>query len=98
MPLPCWDGAAISNDTKFNLGWERENTEGSDNDVVSIFLNGVAGEQSGTGDGTQVITDLLTIERLGKPTQDSKWYEIVICSDALSDADRVLLNTYFDSI
>ena len=90
--------ATISNDTKFNLGWERENTGDSVDDRVSIFLNGVVGTQSGTGDGTQVITDLLTLERLGKPTQDSKWYEIVICSDALSDADRALLNTYFDSI
>lgn len=90
--------ATIAVDTKFNIGWEREDTGGSVDDVMQIYLNGAVGTQSGNGDGTQVITDLLLLERLGKPTDTSKWYEVVICNDALSSADRALLNTYLDSI
>ena len=88
--------ATISADTPFNLGWER-----ASDDSINIYLNGVADTgitSGGAGDGTQAIAEILALDRLGKPVQTSTWYEVVICSDALSATDRALLNTYFNEI
>jgi hypothetical protein len=85
--------ATIAVDTKFNIGWERES-----DDTMNVYLNGAAGTQSGNGDGTQDIAELLVLSRLGKPTDTSNWYEVVICNDSLSSGDRALLNTYLNSI
>ena len=84
--------ATISADTKFNMGWER-----ASNDNMNIYLNGVGSEVT-NGDGSQAIAEVLALDRLGKPTHTSTWYEVVICNDALSSADRALLQTYLDSI
>ena len=84
--------------TPFNIGVEREDTGGTTNDIVRVYSAGVSQTQSGSGDGIEVITELFAGARLGKPTDTSTWYEIVICNDALSSADRALLNTYLDSI
>ena len=87
--------ATISTDTKFNLGWERDG-----DGTMLIYLNGAAGahDATGAGDGTQPIAELLALSRLGKPTETSSWYEVVICNDVLSSSDRALLQTYLDSI
>jgi len=88
--------ATIDVNTKFNLGWER-----ASDDSINIYLNGVVDTgitDGGAGDGTQAIAEVLALTRLGKPANTSTWYEVVICNDALSSADRTLLNTYLDSI
>ena len=85
-------------ETPFNIGVEREDTGGTTNDIVRVYSAGVSQTQSGGGDGIEVITQLYAPSRLGKPTVTSTWHEIVICNDALSSADRALLNTYLDSI
>ena len=90
--------ATISLNTKFNFGFEREDTASTTDDRMAIYLDGEAATQDGTGDGNQPITDLLHIGRIGSPAHISYVYEIVICNDALSVADRVLLNTHFNKI
>ena len=85
--------ATISLNTLFNYGFER----GADG-TMQIYLDGEVGTKNGTGDGNQPITDLLDIGRIGGPTHESFVYEIVICDRNLTDADRALLNTYFDTI
>jgi hypothetical protein len=90
--------ATISLNTLFNYGFEREDTDSTTDDVIRVYLDGAVGTQSGTGDGTQPITDLLDIGRIGQPMGNSYIYEIVICNDALSTADRRELNTYFNNI
>ena len=84
--------------TPFNVGLEREDTHATTNDIVRVYHGGTSMTQSGNGDGLEPITELFEIGSIGKPAQTSTWHEIVICSDALSTADRVLLNTYLDSI
>ena len=90
--------ATVSLNTKFNFGFERQDTSATTDDKMLIFLNNEVATQSGTGDGTQAITDLLDVGRVGSPTHTSYVYEIVICNDALSVADRALLNTHFNNI
>jgi len=92
------DPALPEDGTQFNIGVEREDTGGTTNDIVRVYSAGVSQTQSGGGDGIEVITELFAPQRLGKPTQTSTWHEIVICNDSLSSADRVLLNTYLDSL
>jgi len=83
----------LSDDEIFNISWER-NQEG----VIQIYIDGVAGTQSGTGDGTEDITELLTIEKIGEPMNAMEVAEIVICNNALSSRDRDNLQTYLDNI
>ena len=90
--------ATLAVDTPFNIGWEREDTAATTDDVMRIYLNGVAATQSGTGDGTQVITELLSLTTLGVPVHDSVWYEVVICNDSLSADDRADLNTWLNNV
>jgi len=75
--------------TPFNLGIER-----AANGDIAVFHAGDLMEKTGIGDGNVAISTLFALNRLGEPATDSTWYEIVICNDALSTADRALLNTY----
>ena len=92
-------GVSLSINTKYNFGLEREDTGGVGNtdDQLYAFIDG-NNKAFDSGDGTQVITDLFEISRIGKPATDVKFYEIIICDDALSSSDRTELQTYLASI
>ena len=81
--------------TPFNIGFEREDGAGRN---VYVYSEGISQELAGSDDGIEAITELLEIGSIGKPVHTSTWHEIVICNNALSSADRALLNTYLDSI
>ena len=81
--------------TPFNVGFERVNGAGRN---VYVYSEGISQELAGSDDGIEAITELLEIGSIGKPVHTSTWHEIVICNNALSSADRALLNTYLDSI
>ena len=84
--------------TKYNIGWEREDTGSTTDDQMFVFVNNVSQTQSGTGDGTQAITDTLDLEKIGDPTNEIILHEIIICDDALSSGNRALLQTYLNTI
>lgn len=90
----------LSADTKYNIGWEREDTGSTTDDVMQVYVNAAAGsfKSGGTGDGTQAITDTLDLEKIGDPANTMKVYEIVICNNSLTAQDRSNLNTYFNKI
>lgn len=85
--------ADIVDNTKFNIGYERD-VEGD----MMIYLNGTAGTQDGTGDGNHDIDNTLDITKIGDPANTLKMTEMIICNDALSTADRALLQTYLSNI
>ena len=87
------DPVIPENGTPFNLGAER-----AENGDIAVFHAGDGMEKTGIGDGNVPISTLFPLTTIGDPATDSTWYEVVICNDALSSADRALLNTYLDSI
>ena len=91
-------GVSLSTDTKFNIGVEREDTGSTTDDQIFVFLDNVSKTVGGSGGGTQAITDLLEIKTIGKPTSSCKFYEVIICDNALSSSDRTNLNTYLNKI
>ena len=91
-------GVSLSADTKFNIGVEREDTADTTDDQIFVFLDNVSKTIGGGGGGTQNITDTLEITTLGQPATEVKFYEIIICNDALSSSDRTSLNTYLNKI
>ena len=84
---------SILDDTKFNIGYERKS-----DGVMMVYLNGTAGTQDGTGDGVHATSNKLDITKIGDPANTLKMTEMVICDDALSTADRALLQTYLSNI
>lgn len=90
--------SAMSVDTKYNLGFEREDTADTTNDQIFIFLDNASKSIAGTGGGTQAITELFTLTSLGKPAADLKLYEVIICSNSLTTSDRSNLNAYLNKI
>jgi hypothetical protein len=91
-------GVSLSADTKFNIGLERENTADTTDDQLFLFIDNTSKSISGSGSGTQVITDLLEITTFGKPTDNCKFYEIIICNNSLTTSDRSNLNAYLNNI
>jgi hypothetical protein len=91
-------GISLSADTKFNIGFERENTADTTDDQLFLFIDNASKSIAGSGGGTQVITDLLEISTLGKPASDCKFYEIIICNNSLTTSDRSNLNAYLNNI
>ena len=92
--------STLAADTTYNIGWEREDTGSTTDDVMQVYVNAVAGsfKSGGTGDGTEAITNTLDLEKIGDPANAMHVTEIVICNNALSASDRTKLNTYFNKI
>ena len=88
----------LQGDTPYVIGYEREDTAATTNDRISVFVNGDALTQSGTGDGTQSIIDTLDLEQLGNPANTIRVKEIVICDNSLSSSDRTNLTNYLTAL
>lgn len=91
-------GISLSTDTKFNIGFEREDTGSTTDDQIFLFINNVSKTIGGSGGGTQAITDLLEITTIGQPATSCKYYEVIICNNALSSSDRSNLQAYLNNI
>tara|TARA_R110000796_G_scaffold190945_1_gene307699 strand:- start:66 stop:752 length:687 start_codon:yes stop_codon:yes gene_type:complete len=91
-------GISLSADTKFNIGFERENTADTTDDQLFLFIDNASKSIGGSGGGTQVITELLEISTFGKPANNCKFYEIIICNNSLTTSDRSNLNAYLNNI
>lgn len=94
-------GEGLAADTTYNIGWERADRAGSTDDTLQVYVNNEAGSfksDGGTGDGTEVITNTLDLEKIGDPANAMNAVEVVICNDALSTSDRTKLNAYFNTI
>ena len=89
-----FDSVTLAGDgTKYNIGWERETT----NDQLYVFLDNVAAVVDGSpGDGTE--STQLDLTQIGQPAVQAVYYEIIICDDALSTANRAYLQTYLSTI
>jgi len=90
-------GFTLEADTKFNIGLEREDTASSDDDRLTVYLDG-SGLSWDSGDGTQTITEQFEIKKVGQPATSVRFYEIILCNDALSASDRSNLQTYLAGI
>tara|TARA_R110002020_G_scaffold209230_2_gene415210 strand:+ start:20872 stop:21570 length:699 start_codon:yes stop_codon:yes gene_type:complete len=90
-------GISLSVDTKYNLGWEREDTGSTTEDQMYVFVDGV-NKPFDSGHGKLAITTALAVTTFGKPAVENKFYEIVICNNSLSASDRVKLNNYLKKI
>jgi len=84
----------LEQDTRYVIGYQREDTALTADDIISCYVNNTAVTQSGSGDGTQAITDTLDLEKVGDPSNQTRIKEIVICNNALSGADRTSLFNY----
>ena len=89
-------GLGFSNDTKYNIGYEREDTGSTTNDQMFVSVDGV--NKPFSANGTLAITTPLVVTTIGQPAVENKFYEIVICNDSLSASDKVKLNTYLNKI
>ena len=89
-------GVSLSINTKYNFGIEREDTGSTDADQLFCFVDNSS--KSFSANGTQAITDLFEIKKIGQPATDVRFYEIIICDNALSSSDRAELQTYLASI
>ena len=90
---------SLSDNTKYNIGLEREDTGGAGNtdDQIYFSIDGV-NKPFDDGNGTQVITETFDVVSIGRPLTDCKYYEIVVCNNSLSSGDRTSLNTYLNTI
>ena len=91
-------GEALEADTPYVIGYERDDTAATTDDRLSIIINGTSLTQSGTGDGTEVITNTLDIEKIGDPANTIRIKEIVICNNSLSPDDRNALIDYLTAL
>jgi hypothetical protein len=82
----------IREGTPFVVGAER-NSEGG----ISVHVDNASAEAD-EGEGAQTTGDTITLSQFGKPTSTSYWYEVVICNQALSTANRNLLYEYLSNI
>jgi hypothetical protein len=91
-------GAELEEDTPYVIGYERTDTPATTDDRITITINGSVLTQSGTGDGTEAITNTLDLEKIGDPANTIRIKEIVICNKALSASDRTKLTNYLTSL
>ena len=79
--------------TPFVIGFERA-ADGS----LAIYKDNVAGTAA-DGDSLNVaISTTIDLDRLGKPTNNSYWYEIVVCDDIITAPERNELYAYLSNI
>ena len=71
------------------LGFERDS-----NGDMMVYKNGETGTLIGSDDGNISTGITLDVTRFGKPTQDSYWYEVIVCNNSLSSGDRALLENH----
>jgi len=90
-------GVTLEADTKFNIGLEREDTASSDDDRLAVYVDGSELTWD-SGDGTQNISEQFELKKVGQPATHVRFYQIIICNDALSASDRSNLQTYLASI
>lgn len=82
----------LAEGTPFVIGGER--TSGG---AISVFVDNTAAEAD-EGEGSQDVGQQITLSQFGKPTNNSYWYEVVICNDSLSSLDRDLLYEYLSNL
>tara|TARA_R100000908_G_scaffold13481_1_gene4867 strand:- start:673 stop:1371 length:699 start_codon:yes stop_codon:yes gene_type:complete len=90
-------GVTLEPDTKFSIGLEREDTASSDDDRLAVYVDG-SGLTWDSGDGTQNISEQFELKKVGQPATGVRFYEIILCNDALSASDRANLQIYLASI
>jgi len=79
--------------TPFVIGFERA-ADGS----LAIYKDNVAGTAA-DGDSLNVaISTTIDLDRLGKPTNNSYWYEIVVCDDIITSGERNELYNYLNNV
>tara|TARA_Y100001937_G_scaffold11550_1_gene14290 strand:- start:58 stop:774 length:717 start_codon:yes stop_codon:yes gene_type:complete len=83
----------ISIGVDFVIGFER-----ASNGDLAIYKDNVAGTAF-DGDSLNVATSTaIGLNGMGKPTNKSNWYEVVVCNDSLSTAERNQLYNYLVSV
>jgi hypothetical protein len=82
----------IAEGTPFVIGGER-NSEGA----ISVYVDNEAATAD-EGEGTQDVGETVSLSQFGKPTNNSYWYEVVICNDALSSGHREILYKYLSGL
>ena len=87
MTIP--GSAGLANNTKFTAGFERN----ADGDFF-VTANGV----SSTTSANTAITNVIALDRLGQPAQTMNIYELIICDDGLSSAERREINAYLNAL
>jgi len=87
MAIP--GSASLANNTKFTAGFERD----ADGDFF-VTANGV----SSTTSANTAITNVIALDRLGQPAQTMNIYELIICDDGLSSAERTEINAYLNAL
>ena len=87
MAIP--GSAGLANNTKFTAGFERN----ADGDFF-VTANGV----SSTTSANTAITNVIALDRLGQPAQTMNVYELIICDDGLSSAERTEINAYLNAL
>tara|TARA_R100001510_G_C7609258_1_gene173355 strand:+ start:316 stop:1014 length:699 start_codon:yes stop_codon:yes gene_type:complete len=87
MAIPV--SAGLANNTKFTAGFERD----ASGDFF-ITANGV----SSTTSANTAITNVIVLDRLGQPAQTMNIYELIICDDGLSSAERTEINAYLNAL
>ena len=79
--------------TPFVIGFERD----GDGDMM-VYKDNVAGSAA-DGDSLNVaISTTIDLDRLGKPTNNSYWYEIVVCDDIITASERNELYAYLSNV
>ena len=79
--------------TPFVIGFERAADGG-----LAIYKDNVAGTAA-DGDSLNVaISTTIDLDRLGKPTNNSYWYEIVVCDDIITASERNELYAYLSNV
>ena len=77
----------------FVIGFER-----ASNGDLAIYKDNVAGTAA-DGDSLNVATSTaIGLNGMGKPSNKSKWYEVVVCNDSLSTSERNELYNYLVSV
>ena len=63
-----------------------------------VYKDNVAGSAA-DGDSLNVaISTTIDLDRLGKPTNNSYWYEIVVCDDIITSGERNELYNYLSNV
>ena len=83
----------IGTGVDFVVGFER-----ASNGNLAIYKDNVAGTAA-DGDSLNVATSTtIGLNGMGKPSNKSKWYEVVVCNDSLSTSERNNLYNYLVSV
>ena len=79
--------------TPFVIGFERA-ADGS----LAVYKDNVKGAAA-DGDSLNVaISTTIDLDRIGKPTNNSYWYEIVVCDDIITASERNELYAYLSNV